>query len=41
MPALPPVPNVLKLLISGKYHDAKWLNIWYVQYTGSRRVRLI
>jgi len=34
MPALPPVPNVMKLLISGKYHDAKWLNIWYVQYTG-------
>lgn len=34
MPALPVVPNVIKAEIEGTYHDAKWVNIYYVQYTG-------
>jgi len=32
MPPLPPVANVVKIITSGTYHDAKWLNIFYVQY---------
>jgi len=35
MPALPDVPQVCKLIISGVYHDAKWINIWYVHYSGT------
>lgn len=35
MPPLPVVPQVCKLVISGTYHDAKWINIYYVHYTGS------
>jgi len=34
MPPLPAVPNVLKLIIGGTYHDAKWLNIYHTQYSG-------
>jgi len=34
MPALPDVPHVCKIIISGTYHDARWNNIWYVNYTG-------
>lgn len=34
MPALPPVPDVIKAEIGGTYHDAKWINIYYVGYTG-------
>lgn len=35
MPALPDVPNVMKLIISGTYHDTAWVNLFYVQYTGT------
>lgn len=35
MPALPVVPQVVKVLVSGTYHDSKWLNIWYVHYSGA------
>lgn len=35
MPALPPVPGVMKLILGGTYHDARWVNIYYVAYTGS------
>lgn len=35
MPPLPSVPNVVKVIISGTYHDAKWLNILHQSYTGS------
>jgi len=34
MPALPPVPQVVKLKVEGTYHDAHWLNIYYDHYTG-------
>ena len=32
MPPLPNVPNVVKIIVSGTYHDAKWLNIFHQQY---------
>lgn len=35
MPPLPNVPQVVKLTIGGAYHDTRWLNIWYVHYTGT------
>lgn len=35
MPALPVVPQVCKLNISGTYHDSTWLNIYHVHYSGS------
>ena len=34
MPPLPVVADVVKVEISGLYHDAKWLNIYYAHYTG-------
>lgn len=34
MPPLPDVPQVCKVIISGQYHDAKWINIWYSHYSG-------
>lgn len=34
MPPLPAVPDVIHLKISGTYHDAKWLNQYFVQYSG-------
>lgn len=34
MPALPVVPQVCKVVISGTYHDARWNNLWYVRYSG-------
>lgn len=34
MPALPVVPQVCKIEISGQYHDSKWVNLWYVHYSG-------
>lgn len=34
MPPLPLVPNVLKLLIAGQFHDSPWLNILHVSWTG-------
>lgn len=35
MPPLPDVPQVCKVIISGQYHDAKWINVWYVHYSGA------
>jgi hypothetical protein len=35
MPPLPPVPNVGKLIIEGKYHDAHWLCIFFQSWTGA------
>jgi hypothetical protein len=35
VPPLPVVPNVLKTIIGGTYHDARWINIFYTEYTGS------
>ncbi len=32
MPPLPPVPNVVKIVVGGTYHDAAWLNIFHQQY---------
>lgn len=35
MPPLPAVPGVVKLEVSGTYHDTLWVNIFYVSYTGA------
>lgn len=35
MPPLPVVPDVIQLKIEGTYHDAHWLNQYFVQYTGA------
>lgn len=35
MPALPVVPQVCDLKISGTYHDAIWMNKYYLHYSGS------
>jgi len=35
MPALPVVPGVTKVTISGTYHDTIWENIWFTHYSGS------
>lgn len=35
MPPLPNVPEVCKVEIAGTYHDSKWVNIYYVHYTGA------
>lgn len=35
MPPLPVVPNVVKLVVGGTYHDAKWLNIYHVLWSGT------
>lgn len=32
MPPLPAVPNVVKIIVGGNYHDAHWLNIYHQQY---------
>lgn len=32
MPPLPVVPNVVKIVIGGTYHDTAWLNIFHQQY---------
>lgn len=34
MPPLPVVPDVIKLIIAGTYHDTAWLNIFHVGYSG-------
>jgi hypothetical protein len=34
MPPLPVVPQVCKLIVSGTYHDSKWINLYYVHYSG-------
>lgn len=35
MVALPPVANVLKVLMSGTYFTAEWANIYHVKYQGT------
>lgn len=35
MPPLPVVPQVCKLEVKGTYHDTAWVNIYYVQYSGT------
>lgn len=35
MPPLPVVPNVTKIEYSGTYHDAKWVNLYYVRFSGT------
>lgn len=35
MPALPVVPQVCDLKISGVYHDAIWMNKYYLHYSGA------
>lgn len=35
MPPLPVVPQVCKLEVKGTYHDTQWVNIYYVQYSGT------
>lgn len=35
MPPLPVVPGVVKIILGGTYHDARWLNIFHMGYTGA------
>jgi hypothetical protein len=36
MPPLPHVPNVVKLVVRGTYHDTAWINVFHVEYGGGR-----